>query len=229
MKCQRKDCVLSCLVKDNWAIAKICQSVKWHWVTCKQQDLISLEQVGMSSHMAWEHINTSLWLPIIEMSDGQVRGLTTNGLGSHVGKPAPAKCSYDFFISILATLDWNVRQSSKRIDHPCCGWASLLQIIRQLQEYNKKTVWEHLCRSVRTSQSTFDSCPVPPAPKIPITSTALQLIAGPLSTYQTIYFLKADDVCYPQTPRDDNDNDKYTHKDKYKDKDKKVPRKWVNV
>ena len=119
----------------------------------------------MSSHMAWEHINTSLWLPIIEMSDGQVRGLTTNGLGSHVGKPAPAKCSYDFFISILATLDWNVRRSSKRIDHLCCGWASLLQIIRQLQEYNKKTVWEHLCRLVRTSQSTFDSCPVHPQEK----------------------------------------------------------------
>ena len=40
-----------------------------------------------------------------------------------------------------------------------------------------------------------------------------------MPTYQTIYLLKADDTHYPQTPRDDNDKDKYTQKDKYKDKD----------
>ena len=45
-----------------------------------------------------------------------------------------------------------------------------------------------------------------PKLEIQITSTDLWLIAGPLSTYQTIYFLKADDTCYqyPQTPNDDN-------------------------
>ena len=39
-----------------------------------------------------------------------------------------------------------------------------------------------------------------------------------MPTYQTIYLLKADNTHYPQTPRDDNDKDKYTQKDKYKDK-----------
>ena len=40
-----------------------------------------------------------------------------------------------------------------------------------------------------------------------------------MPNYQTIYLLKADNTHYPQTPRDDNDKDKYTQKDKYKDKD----------
>ena len=76
----------------------------------------------------------------------------------------------------------------------------------------------------RTFYSTFDSRPVPslpvpsrPARKIQITSTALQIIAGPPSTYQTIYFVKADDTGHHLTQKY---KDKDTDKDKYKDKDK---------
>ena len=39
--------------------------------------------------------------------------------------------------------------------------------------------------------------------------------------------LKADDTHYPQTPSDDNDNDKCTYENLYKDKDKKSLKKNV--
>merc|ERR1712074_54228 len=59
--------------------------------------------------------------------------------------------------------------------------------------------------------------PVPSARKIQITSTALQIIAGPLSTYQTIYFVKTDDTHHHLT---------HGEKEKKRKKEKGKKGKW---